>query len=425
MACKWEKMTLGECIKLEGGSILTGPFGTLLRAAEYSPTGVPVVSVSEVGFGRILVKGHTPRVNESVTTRLPKYLLKEGDIVFARKGAGTAVERSALVVAEQSGWFLGSDGIRVRLPRSAYPLFVSLSLRSVQHRNWMRQHAVGTTMPALNEGIIRRIPLTLPPLPEQKRIAHILSALDDKIELNRRMNATLEAMSRAIFKSWFVDFDSVRSKAAGRQPEGMDAETAALFPDSFEESEIGEVPKGWRCGRLDDAIVLQRGFDLPANARTAGIYPVLAAGGFNGRHNTYMVRGPGVTTGRSGVLGKVYFVHEDFWPLNTSLWVKEYKASSPLHAYHMLSLIDLSVFNAGSAVPTLNRNHVHSLPTVLAGPHIIQAFDAVIAPFFTANRLREAESRTVATLRDTLLPKLLSGEVRVPEAERAVEEAIG
>src|SRR5690606_370307 len=101
---------------------------------------------------------------------------------------------------------------------------------------------------------LRNSRIILPPLKEQKAIAHILGTLDDKIELNRKMNETLEAMARAIFKSWFVDFDPVRAKMDSRQPYGMDTETAALFPDSFEDSELGKIPKGWKAGRLDEII---------------------------------------------------------------------------------------------------------------------------------------------------------------------------
>src|SRR5690606_5493274 len=112
----------------------------------------------------------------------------------------------------------------------------------------------GSAQPQLPIRDIKRLRIHLPPLSEQREIARILGSLDDKIELNRRMNETLEATARAIFKSWFVDFDPVRAKAEGRQPEGMDAETAALFPDSFEESELGLIPKGWRVGRLSETI---------------------------------------------------------------------------------------------------------------------------------------------------------------------------
>jgi type I restriction enzyme S subunit len=255
---------------------------------------------------------------------------------------------------------------------------------------------------------------------EQRGIGRALGALDDKISLNRRMNRTLESMARAIFRSWFVDFDPVVAKAASRQPFGMSADVAALFPDRFVDAGIGPIPCGWRFGRLDDLVVLQRGYDLPATGRTPGIYPVLSAGGPTGTHCEFKVRGPGVTTGRSGQLGAVYFVHEDFWPLNTSLYVKEFRASSPLHAYFLLQTLDFDSFNAGSAVPTLNRNHVHNLPVVVPPEKLLAHFNGFAEPLFNLSRNNEAESCTLAALRNTLLPKLMSGELRVREAEALV-----
>ena len=274
----------------------------------------------------------------------------------------------------------------------------------------------------------RRMHITLPPVAEQRAIAHILGTLDDKIELNRRMNETLEAMARALFKSWFVDFDPVRAKHALSKVEGTEGRSstssgqafpglpksiADLFPDSFEDSELGEIPKRWEVGSLDGVLVLQRGFDLPAKQRTSGKYPVLAASGPSGTHNEFMVRGPGVTTGRSGVLGKVFYIDEDFWPLNTSLWVKEFRHSKPAYALYLLQRIDFALFNAGSAVPTLNRNHVHNLPTLVPPMGLIDAFERVATISLQRQNHNDRESNTLAALRDTLLPKLISGEVRV------------
>ena len=192
--------------------------------------------------------------------------------------------------------------------------------------------------------------------------------------------------------------------------------TAALFPEHLEDSPPGHIPKGWEVGRLDDVLTLQRGFDLPTPDRTHGKYPVMAASGPNGCHDKFMVRGPGVTTGRSGVLGRVFFIHGDFWPLNTSLWVKEFKRVSPAYAFHLLRGLDFEMFNAGSAVPTLNRNHVHNLPVVMPPKNIVEAFNAQVMPLMKRQKANEDQSRTLATLRDTLLPKLLSGELSVAEA---------
>jgi type I restriction enzyme S subunit len=126
-----------------------------------------------------------------------------------------------------------------------------------------------------------------------------------------------------------------------------------------------------------------------------------------------MVHGPGVTTGRSGVLGKVFFIHGNFWPLNTSLWVKEFKRVSPAYAFHLLRGLDFEMFNAGSAVPTLNRNHVHHLPVVMPPKPIVEAFDAQVMPLMKQQKANEDQSSTLAILRDTLLPKLLRGTLRI------------
>lgn len=281
--------------------------------------------------------------------------------------------------------------------------------------------ASGTTHQTIYFPEVKAFHVCLPPLAEQRAVAEILGTLDDKIELNRRMNETLEAMARALFKSWFVDFDPVRAKAEGREP-GLPKPLADLFPDRLVDSELGEIPEGWEVGPLDSVLVLQRGFDLPATERTSGVYPVLAASGPSGTHNEFMVRGPGVTTGRSGVLGKVFYVAEDFWPLNTSLWVKEFRHSRPAYAFHLLQGLDFTLFNAGSAVPTLNRNHVHTLPTLLPPVAVIDAFERFATGCLTRQRNNAEQAMTLARARDSLLPKLISGQLRVKEAEPVIKE---
>jgi type I restriction enzyme S subunit len=248
--------------------------------------------------------------------------------------------------------------------------------------------------------------------------------LDDKIELNRQTNRTLEAMARAIFKSWFVDFDPVRAKASGGQPPGLAPQISELFPDSFEHSDIGEIPRGWKTGVLEDLFVLQRGFDLPTKKRIPGPCQVIAASGPSTYHNEVKVKGPGVVTGRSGVLGKVFFIQDDFWPLNTTLWVKKYKASLPCHAYFFLKTLDLSLFNAGSAVPTLNRNHIRNLPVIVPDYEVVKHFETFAGLLFKRQKANEEESSNLSAIRDALLPKLIPGELRVPDAERIVKRCV-
>lgn len=298
--------------------------------------------------------------------------------------------------------------------------------------------AAGHGTGVLDTDRLRSLEIPALPVAEQRTIAETIGAIDDKIELNRRMNETLEGMAQAIFRDWFVDFGPVRRKialqgSAGRKAAGeadpvaimggltpdpaRATELAALFPAALGDDGL---PVGWTLAPLSDLFVLQRGFDLPKTTRTDGAFPVIAASGPSGTHNAFKVKAPGVCTGRSGVLGGVYYVETDFWPLNTSLWIKDYPGSSPLHAFHLLRGIDLAGFNAGSAVPTLNRNHVHGLPTVKPPIAVVHAFDALVGPFYAKMAAGDGENVTLAETRDYLLPRLMSGAVRVvPKVEAA------
>jgi len=282
----------------------------------------------------------------------------------------------------------------------------------------------GATRNALTKGMIEDFKVPYPSLATQSAISDVLSALDDRITLLRDTNATLEAIAQALFKSWFVDFDPVRAKVEGLDPEGMDAATAALFPNSFEESNLGLVPKGWLIGELQDLLVLQRGFDLPASERIAGAYPLIAASGPSGTHHIAMAKGPGVVTGRSGVLGKVFLTLEDYWPLNTTLWVKKFNRATPCYAYELLKLLDFSSFNAGSAVPTLNRNHIHGLKYVLPPLELVQAYEDIARAIHLRVLENNRQVQTLTQLRDTLLPRLISGQLRLSETEVSVENML-
>lgn len=426
-----EESTIGALLDETGGSIKTGPFGTKLRASEYTATGVPVISVGEVGFGRVRVQDDTPRVDKSVWSRMPEFLLMAGDIVFGRKGA---VERSAQLQPNEEGYFLGSDGIRIRLNNKACdPKFIAYQLQTTAHRRWMAQHAAGTTMPSLNEGIIRRIPIILKPLPEQKAIASILGALDDKIELNRRMNATLEAMARALFQSWFVDFDPVRAKLDGRKPAAMDKVTAALFPSSFQDSCLGQIPHGWQTKGLSELCTLGRGASpRPINDYMNGDIPWIkiadatAAGGpflfetqeklkTSGAAKSVSVSPGDLILSNSATCGVPVFVELDGCIHDGWLYFKNLRSISRLYLFHVLvELADHLIQIAdGSVQKNLNTYLVGQQYVLVPPPQVVAAFDAHAALWFRRIRQSGFETRTLATLRDTLLPKLLSGELSV------------
>jgi type I restriction enzyme S subunit len=417
--------TIGALLDETGGSIKTGPFGTKLKASEYTATGVPVISVGEVGFGRLRVHHDTPRVDETVSSRMPEFLLKAGDIVFGRKGA---VERSAQVQPDEDGYFLGSDGIRIRLNvEECDPKFISYQLQTTAHRSWMIQHAAGTTMPSLNEGIIRRIPIILKPLAEQKAIAAVLGALDDKIELNRRMNATLEAMARALFQSWFVDFDPVRAKLDGRPPAALDPATAALFPDSFVETTAGHIPHGWRVGSIYEVANVIYGApfasslfnsekvgkplirirDLPNESPAVFTTEVHPKG--------YLLQPGDIAVGMDGEFRAYLWAGVESW-LNQRVCVFVPKPGYSA-AFVRNSIIDplaqVEATETATTVIHIGKNDIDRFTVIIPNATVAEAFKRQCQPWYDQIVANKQQSRTLATLRDTLLPKLLSGELSV------------
>jgi len=173
------------------------------------------------------------------------------------------------------------------------------------------------------------------------------------------------------------------------------------------------VPEGWERAPLSEALLLQRGFDLPAANRREGTVPILASTGVTGTHDSAKVKGPGVVTGRSGSLGAVAFVYEDFWPLNTALWVKEFRRVSPYFAYFMLGEMRLEQYNGGTSVPTLDRKAVHRVPALIPPPSLMQRFDGYAKSILHQKKLLGQTTAALRTARDLLLPKLMSGEIEV------------
>ena len=230
--------------------VQTGPFGSQLHQKDYVPVGTPIITVEHLGENRI-VHQDLPHVSEYDRGRLSKYSLRKGDIVFSRVGS---VDRRALVRETEEGWLFSGRCLRVRPdPKKIGPGYLSYFFGLKSFQEHIRSIAVGATMPSLNTRILSDIAVFCPPLTEQRAIAHILGTLGDKIELNRRMNETLEAMARALFKSWFVDFDPVRAKMTGRDT-GLPTHLADLFPDRFVESELGLIPEGWEAAPLPELI---------------------------------------------------------------------------------------------------------------------------------------------------------------------------
>ncbi len=280
----------------------------------------------------------------------------------------------------------------------------------------------GSVFPNLSRSDFENFEILWPSEPIRRSIVQVLGTLDEKIKLNHQMNETLESMARAIFKSWFVDFDPVRAKLEDRTPLGMNDETAAMFPSSFENSAIGKVPTGWKVSSIGEIIELTYGKALKEEARYSGSIPVYGSNGQVGWHNEALVKGPGIVVGRKGNPGIVTWVAKDFFPIDTTFYAVP---KGPIHAmhyiYYALSLQNLASLAADSAVPGLNRNIAYMTEILVPSVEIANIFDKNVEPFFNRVSMNNEESRTLAAIRDALLSKLLSGEIRVKDAEKYVE----
>lgn len=339
---------------------------------------------------------------------------------------------------------------------SAFMLYALLSPAVQQQIS--TNEGTGSTVSNLRIPVLSALKIPCPEIAAQRAIARILGALDDKIELNRRTNETLEAMARALFQSWFVDFDPVRAKMEGRQPEGMDAETAKLFPSSFEDSELGPIPAGWRAATLADAVKSGVGGELQTGPFGSqlhasdyveeGIPSIMPKDIIGGRLAEdsmarvseadaerlaqHRLRLGDLVFSRRGDVEKHALVrdHEKGWLCGTGCLRIRLGSDGvePLLASQWLGtpfarewLVRHAV---GATMPNLNTTILGSIPFLLPSRPIQLAYAQAATPLDRLSTGGVSESRTLTTLRDALLPKLLSGELRVPDAERLASEVL-
>jgi type I restriction enzyme S subunit len=390
--------------------------------------------------GRVVEDG-IARITQSDSKRLSKYLVAKGDIVYSRRGD---VERCALIREKESGWLCGTGCLRVRPGADVIDSdFCAHFLSHPEIREWISRHAVGATMPNLNTRILSEVPILLPPKREQKAIAHILGTLDDKIELNRKTNETLEAMAKALFKSWFVDFDPVRAKAEDRST-GLPAEISDLFPDSFEDSELGEIPRGWSICEIDQVVNLRKDSLDPASVPDEIFdhysIPAFDAGKYPARELGYSIKSQKFLVGDGDLLvSKLNPSTPRVWiPFASSgsraicstefLVCRTSSVFGRAYAYCLASSDAIVEAMTGLAGGTSNSHQrirpgdFLALPCCIGTEMVRSAFLDVVEPLLGKSLALRTESRSLSTTRDALLPKLISGEIRIPDAEKMLEE---
>jgi len=257
--------------------------------------------------------------------------------------------------------------------------------------------------------------LELPKLETQTEVASVLSNLQNKINSNSRASKTLVDIAQTIFKSWFIDFDPVKAKMSGEKPMGMDDATAALFPDSMEESGIGKIPRSWELTSAGDFCPFKYGKALPASNRVFGEVPVYGSNGVVGTHNQALTSGPSIIVGRKGTVGTVNLELAPCWVIDTAFYVDTKELADIYLAYFQLQNLGLSEMNSDGAVPGLNRDNVHRLTFTVGIPALRKRFGEIAHHIFMQIANLKEENNSLTALRDSLLPRLISGELRIPD----------
>ncbi len=397
---EWKSTTLGDVITLQRGFDLP--------SQKRMPGKIPIVSSS------------------GITDYHSEVGVKGPGVVTGRYGTIGQV-----FLIKQDYWPLNTT-LWVKDFHGNDPQFVSYLLRTIDFLSCSDKSSV----PGVNRNDLHRIPVLLPPLSEQKRIAHILGTLDDKIELNRRMNATLEAMARALFKSWFVDFDPVRAKIDGRKPEGIDPETAALFPSAFQESAVGHIPHGWSVEPVGEAVACVGG-STPSTVDPRfwedGTHHWTTPKDFSSLQSPFLIdtdrkiTDAGVAAISSGLLpagtlllssrAPVGYLAIATIPVAINQGFIALKCNERASNYFMMNwcqenMAEIESRATGTTFAEISKGNFRPIPVVLPPKDIMAAFTKKVCPLYAQVIENLLQSRTLANLRDTLLPKLLSGETQ-------------
>lgn len=360
--------------------------GFAFKSSVFQAQGIPVLKIKNVKPNRIILN-ELAYVSPLLAETKERYLARKDDILITMSGNRIDGSPDSWVgkVArfKLDGTYLINQ--RVSFMRVKETLadasFLGFYLSSWEMQNYFISKANSSGGQAnISPDLVKDVDLSLPSLPEQKAIASVLSSLDDKIDLLHRQNKTLEAMAETLFRQWFIE----------------------------------EAKEDWKDGVLEQLIDLKYGKALKQEHRSGSGYPVVASSGIVGFHKDYLVQAPGIVIGRKGTLGKVYFMEDNFYPIDTSYFIQSKTSGSNLiFEYYLLKSLDFANMNSDSAVPGLNRNIALSTQIQIPPKELILNFNETAQPWFSKIHSNTKQIQTLENLRDTLLPKLMSGEVRV------------
>lgn len=373
----WKEVRLGDLIL----DIAAGPFGSNLPKSCFTSSGFPIIDGANLKEFKV-TDNITKFVSEEKARSLHRAIAKRGDVVVTISGTvgqisyipQTSVFTEYLVSQRQ--FRCTFDTSQVNVPYLVY------YFHSYEGSNKILQFANQVGVPALSQPLknFKNIHLKLPPIAEQRKIVAILSALDDKIEMNRRINARLEELAQTIFKSWFIDF----------APFG------------------GQMPEDWKMGTLSDIIIVKYGKDH--KKLQDGNVPVYGSGGIMRFVDKSLYSKESVLIPRKGTLNNIIYVDEPFWSVDTMFYSEMKYENIAKYIFFVLSRLNFKSMNSGSAIPSMTTNILNALPIVIPNSSVLERFEKNISPIFSKIKSLSKESARLAEMRDALLPRLMSGE---------------
>lgn len=373
----WKEVRLGDLIL----DIAAGPFGSNLPKSCFTSSGFPIIDGANLKEFKV-TDNITKFVSEEKARSLHRAIAKRGDVVVTISGTvgqisyipQTSVFTEYLVSQRQ--FRCTFDTSQVNVPYLVY------YFHSYEGSNKILQFANQVGVPALSQPLknFKNIHLKLPPIAEQRKIVAILSALDDKIEMNRRINARLEELAQTIFKSWFIDF----------APFG------------------GTMPEDWKMGTLSDIIIVKYGKDH--KKLQDGNVPVYGSGGIMRFVDKSLYSKESVLIPRKGTLNNIIYVDEPFWSVDTMFYSEMKYENIAKYIFFVLSRLNFKSMNSGSAIPSMTTNILNALPIVIPNSSVLERFEKNISPIFSKIKSLSKESARLAEMRDALLPRLMSGE---------------
>jgi restriction endonuclease S subunit len=421
-----------------------GNYGSFYpKVSEFGLLGVPFVTAKSLSNGQIDIAG-APRLDETKANNLKYGFIEPGDVLLSHNAT---IGRVAVVPDFKGRVLVGTSLTYFRVDQSRIlPRYLAAFFSSVDFQNQLEAVMGLSTRNQVPITAQRKLSVVIPSLQTQQEIADILSALDDRITLLRETNATLEAIAQALFKSWFVDFDPVRAKAEGLEPQAMDAPTAALFPDCFEESELGLVPKGWNRLAFTETVKVIGGgtpktsvpeywdgdipwFSVVDAPVITDVFVIdtakhISSVGLNNSSTKLLPVGTTIISAR-GTVGRLALVGKEM-AMNQSCYGLQGKADDAYFTYFSTYRLveSLKQRSHGSVFDTITTETMKGVTVIYPDANVIHAFEAVLSPVMSRMKENLQQAQTLTQLRDTLLPRLISGQLRLPEAEAVVQSTL-